>query len=189
MGEGDPSGITLGEGDPSGITKTRPAVAKPKGGSVAGLEKADRAILTELAWQRGAIPKRRLALLAGYSARGGGFSNALGRRRKAGHVVGSGELEITAEGRKAIGSVRQPPRGGLALYAWWLEHRRVDKPMRAALEALHQAPEGLSHSELAEAAGYKARTGGFSNAVGRLRTLGLVVGKGREPIRLASELS
>jgi hypothetical protein len=153
-----------------------------------GLEKSDRAILSVLAWQRGPIARARLALLAGYSAKGGGFNNALGRLRTSGRAQGSAELAITDAGRKAIGKVEAPPTGA-ALFEWWCDHPRVDTCMRATLEALKKARAPLAKEELATRAGYKANTGGFNNALSRLRTLGLVTGKGREPLVLAHDLT
>lgn len=152
-----------------------------------GLEKADRAILGVLAWQKGPISKARLALLAGYSAKGGGFGNALGRLRSSGRVEGSGELVITAEGRKAAPDGKRPPTGA-ALFAWWLEHPKVDTPMAAMLRALHEAGGPLPKDELQRRAGYRPNTGGVNNALSRLRTLGLVEGTGKAPIGLAVDL-
>lgn len=152
-----------------------------------GLDKSDRVLLTVLAWQKTPIDRARLALLGGYSAKGGGFNNALSRLRTSGRVEGSGELAITASGRKAIGSVPAPPTGP-ALFEWWLGHPKVDTCMGASLKALRAAGSALSKDQLAERAGYKANTGGFNNALSRLRTLGLVYGKGREPLQLAVDL-
>ena len=50
---------------------------------------------------------------------------------------------------------------------------------RLILEALTQTyPTGLSKEEVATGAGYEASGGGFNNALGRLRTLELVQGRG-----------
>jgi hypothetical protein len=47
------------------------------------------------------------------------------------------------------------------------------------LEVLTEAyPAGLNKEELATRAGYEANGGGFNNALGRLRTLELVQGRG-----------
>lgn len=156
-------------------------------GEANGLDKPERTILGVLAWQKGPIPKSRVALLGGYSAKGGGFNNALGRLRKAGWMLGSSELAITAEGRKVAPAVSKPPTGA-ALLTWWLQHPRVDTPMAALLQTLHGAGKPLAVEELQAKAGYTPKTGGVSNALGRLRTLGLVVGARKEPVALAPEL-
>lgn len=44
----------------------------------------------------------------------------------------------------------------------------------------------MGKEELADAAGYEASGGGFNNALGRLRTLELVEGRGE--VKLADEL-
>jgi hypothetical protein len=50
---------------------------------------------------------------------------------------------------------------------------------RLILETLTEAyPDGLSKEEVAAKAGYEANGGGFNNALGRLRTLELVQGRG-----------
>lgn len=51
----------------------------------------------------------------------------------------------------------------------------------------HAHPGDLSIDELAEATGYQAAGGGFRNALGRLRTLHLIHGRGRGA--LADELA
>jgi uncharacterized protein len=151
------------------------------------LDKPGRAILTVLAWQKGPISRTRLALLAGYSGKGGAFGNALSRLRTAGLLTGLGDLGITPAGRAAIGRVPMPPTGE-RLFEWWLSHPKVDKPMRLILATLHKAQRPLEADVLAVRAGYKPKTGAFGNALSRLRTLGLVSGKGRQPITLAEDL-
>jgi hypothetical protein len=143
-----------------------------------------RKILTVLV-VHGAMPKKRLALLAGYSASGGGFGNPLSRLRSAGFAEGMNEISATEAGRRAIGKVEKPPTGR-ALLAWWLE--RIDGPMSKILRALADAGYHLSPAELAERADYTPNTGGFNNPLGRLRTLGLVVGGRGEKLSLAPEL-
>ncbi|MBV8453834.1 MAG: hypothetical protein JOZ29_16410 [Deltaproteobacteria bacterium] len=58
-------------------------------------------------------------------------------------------------------------------------HNRLGKAERLILEALTQTyPTGLSKEEVAAGAGYEASGRGFNNALGRLRTLELVQGRG-----------
>ena len=57
--------------------------------------------------------------------------------------------------------------------------RSVGKAERLILETLTQAfPDRLSKEEVAARSGYEANGGGFNNALGRLRTLELVQGRG-----------
>src|SRR6185369_5007783 len=102
------------------------------------LDKADRTILDVLGWQEGAISKRKLALLTGYSAKGGGFNNALGRLRKAGRISGSGDLVITPEGHKLARKMTMPA-WGRARFEWWVSHSKVDGCMHEILLALREA--------------------------------------------------
>jgi hypothetical protein len=152
------------------------------------LDKADRTILDVLVWQKAPVSKRKLALLAGYAASGGGFNNALGRLRKAGRIEGSAlSMVITAEGRK-LAHRSSMPAPGSPLFEWWTAHPKVDGCMRAILHALRGAGKPLHPDALAVASGYTPKTGGFGNGLGRLRTLGLVEGKGKTPVSLAKEL-
>lgn len=159
---------------PSSPPPPRPAEIGSPASSPMGesLPKAQRAVLTVLA-QHGTRTKTQVALLAGYSAGGGGFNNALGALRSAGHITGSGDLSITATGLGALGEVEPLPTG-----AALIEHHARNLT-KAAREILHVLTEprnryGLSKEELAQATGYAATGGGFNNALGRLRSLELV---------------
>ena len=56
---------------------------------------------------------------------------------------------------------------------------RLGKAERLILETLAQEyPDALTKEEVAAKAGYEANGGGFNNALGRLRTLELVQGRG-----------
>lgn len=145
-----------------------------------------RKLLTVLV-THGMMDKRKLALLAGYSSTGGGFLNPLGRLRSAGFCTGSDPIVPTNAGVRAIGKVETPPLGR-ALLEWWLQHPRVDGPMSKILRALADARHPLTPAELAERAHYTPNTGGFTNPLGRLRTIGLVAGGRGEKLSLAPEL-
>lgn len=56
------------------------------------------------------------------------------------------------------------------------------KAERVALSVLIQYPQGRTLKQLAILSGYSASGGGFRNALGRLRTLGLITPSGVEPI-------
>jgi hypothetical protein len=138
------------------------------------LGKAERAILAALA-THGTRSSTQVALLTGYSSKGGGFANALGKLRSAGRIVGARDaLSITEEGAAALGRF-DPLPSGTQLVDYWLT--RLGKAERAILSALVDAwPASLSNEQIAERTGYAAGGGGFANALGRLRTLELITG-------------
>jgi uncharacterized protein len=120
--------------------------------------------------------KRQLAMLAGYSAKGGGFNNALSSLRVNG-LIGRGEpAVITAAGMTALGDGWEPLPEGAALVEYWLGQlsRAEGLALRALLDAY---PQPLTKAEVAERAGYAADGGGFNNALSRLRTLQLIDGR------------
>jgi hypothetical protein len=142
------------------------------------LAAGERRILTALAQYPRGRSKVQVAVLTGYAATGGGFNNYLGALRSRGLIVGEGDrLTISETGIEVLGSW-EPLPAGTALIDYW--RNRLGKAERLILEALTQAyPEPLSKEEVAAKAGYEAAGGGFNNALGRLRTLELVQGRGK----------
>lgn len=163
----------------AGVTRSleRVVVAAMKDdGSPAPLSKGHRKIMTVLAQSGGGSSKSRTAVLSGYSPGGGGFNNYLGEMRKNGWISGTDPLVITDEGREILGDYEQLPTGR-ALVDFWLA--KCDKAERAILTALVDVyPGSLTKADLAERAGYAPDGGGFNNALGRLRTMELIRGKG-----------
>jgi uncharacterized protein len=106
-----------------------------------------------------------------------GFNNYLGALRSRGLIEGEGDrLTITEAGNDALGSW-EPLPAGPALIDYW--RGRLGKAERLILETLTDAyPGRLTKEEVAAKAGYEANGGGFNNALGRLRTLELVQGRG-----------
>jgi hypothetical protein len=150
-----------------------PASAKALGELASG----ERRILTVLAQYPEGKSKVQVAILSGYAPNGGGFNNYLGALRTRGLIEGNGErLAITQAGTEALGSWEPLPTGP-ALIDYW--RTRLGKAERLILEALTECyPDGLNKEEVAAKAGYEANGGGFNNALGRLRTLELVQGRG-----------
>jgi len=67
---------------------------------------------------------------------------------------------------------------GSALIGYW--RSRLGRAERLILETLTQAyPDALTKENVASNPGYEANGGGFNNALGRLRTLELVQGRGK----------
>jgi hypothetical protein len=141
------------------------------------LAAGERKILTALAQYPEGRSKVQVALVTGYAGTGGGFNNYLGALRSRSLIEGTGDrLTITEQGIQALGSWEPLPLG-IALIDYW--RSRLGKAERLILETLTQAyPKALSKEEVAAEAGYEASGGGFNNALGRLRTLELVQGRG-----------
>jgi hypothetical protein len=141
------------------------------------LSSGERRILTALAQSPQGRSKVQVAVLTGYAASGGGFNNYLGALRSRGLIEGDGDrLMITEAGIRALGSW-EPLPAGHALIDYW--RGRSGKAERLIIETLTQAyPAALNKEEIAARAGYEANGGGFNNALGRLRTLELVQGRG-----------
>jgi uncharacterized protein len=120
----------------------------------------------------------QVAILSGYAPNGGGFNNYLGGLRTRGFIQGNGDrLTIAQAGIQALGSWEPLPTGA-ALIDYW--RGRLGKAERLILETLTQLfPDPLSKEEVAAKTGYEANGGGFNNALGRLRTLELVQGRGQ----------
>ncbi len=178
---------------PASIRPARPAptrAAVPPADSDASLDKCQRAILGVLAqFNPAGCRKERLALLAGYSY-SGGFRNALGGLRSKGFMVGenTATMSITDEGLGALGDYEPLPTGR-ALVEHWLSHSAFGKAERAILQFLVNNPgDGWTGPVIAAQVGYEY-SGGFRNALGALRTAGVIVGKNNTgPISAAPEL-
>lgn len=139
------------------------------------LGKAQRMILSALAPYPQGRSKTQIALLTRYSARGGGFNNALSALRTAGMINGSGStISATAAGLAALGPFTPLPTGE-ALQVHW--SAQLGRAPRLILEALCAAwPATLTKTEVAVACRYEPGGGGFNNALSKLRTLDLVTG-------------
>lgn len=142
-------------------------------------------ILTALA-QHGPQEKRSLAILTGYSHKGGAFNNPIGNLRSQGYITGAGvnPIAITEEGLAALGNYEPLPTGR-ALLEWWMP--TLTGPEQKIVEALaHFGP--MEKNDLAAATGYAPTGGAFNNPIGHLRTLGVLTPAGVSPIDLAEEM-
>ncbi len=120
--------------------------------------------------------KIQVGLLAGYTnVRSGGFSEPLGRLVAAGHVVSPqvGKLAITDAGR-ALTVLQAAPTSPEEMQARVLA--KLTGPEQKLLrELLRHYPMSLTKEALGTACGYSnIRSGGFSEPLGRLNTLGIV---------------
>jgi len=120
--------------------------------------------------------KIQVGLLAGYTnVRSGGFSEPLGRLVAGGHLVSPqpGKLAITQAGRAAA-VVAAAPSSSEEMQARVLA--RLTGPEQKLLRALlARYPDAVTKEDLGAACGYSnIRSGGFSEPLGRLNTLGIV---------------
>jgi hypothetical protein len=169
----------------------RPAASGATAGDLSGPEVK---ILTSLAELEvlGLHPadKQQLGLMAGYTnVRSGGFSEPLGRLVAAGLVVSpqAGVVAITDAGRARAGQVDAPSS------TQELQQRimtRLTGPEQRLLTALLNAyPTPLTKEALGAACNYtNIRSGGFSEPLGRLSTLGLVMSPTRGEVVASSAL-
>jgi len=140
------------------------------------LPKAQRAILSVLA-QHGRRSTVQVALLTGYSSKSGGFRNTLSSLRSAELIEGRGDVEITQTGLQALGPYEPLPVGE-QLVQWW-KREQLGKAESAILDVLVEHwPDAVPVEVIAEATGYSATSGGFRNALSRLRSLQLAAGRG-----------
>lgn len=152
------------------------------------LGKCARAVLTAAAQRHPFNSKRaQLAIISGYSVTSGGFANTLSELRTAGFLTGPGDdLEITESGLDAVGEVKPLPVGD-ELLQFWMRHPSLGLCERTLLQRIYDAGiDGISRSDLAEATGYSASSGGFSNSLSVLRTLQLI--NRSEPIEASATL-
>lgn len=121
-----------------------------------------------------AAPRGQVALFAGVSPKSSGFANNLGALNSAGLIAYPvrGQVKITNLGRSHACEVPEVATTG-ELHA---RVREVVSPSRwRLLEPLLAAyPEPISKDELAEAADVSAKSSGFANNLGALRSLGLL---------------
>lgn len=170
-------------------SKAKPQVKRRVSGDASAdtnLSKAERLALTALAQYhpkpRGA---KQVAILTGYSHKGGGFRNALSSLRTSGYIEGMGDMFITEAGFEALGGYDALPTGRELAEHWY---GKLGKAERLALKYLVGIwPEGADADGVAagcgetddpDATAYAANGGGFRNALSKLRTLELIEGYG-----------
>lgn len=154
------------------------AVLRVEGPADSSLGAGERKILTALAQYADGRTKHQVAILAGYSHKGGGFNNYLSRLRSLGHLRSEGDrLWITESGLVAIGSYEPLPTGSALAEHWYGKLKKAERDiLRVLVKAL---PEQLTKERVAVDTGYSADGGGFNNALSKLRTLELVQGKAK----------
>jgi len=140
---------------------------------------AERKILQVLA-QHGSRTLRQVAIQSGYAMAGGGFRGAISKLRTLGLITSTSTgLAITEAGQGAIGEVDPLPTG-TALVAHWMQqfNRLAEREVLRVVVAAHPRalpPEVIAAQTIPP---YEATGGGFRGAVSKLRTLGLLEGRG-----------
>lgn len=142
------------------------------------LSKAERQILAAFYWTQGEpITPEKIAFYAQYTVSSGGFNNALSSLRTKGLLRG---WSITEEGvakAESLGTEAKP--NGQQLREWL--RPKLDRAQNTLLDALCAAhPERLDNAALASASGYTESSGGFNNALSRLRSIGAAEGYTRD---------
>lgn len=145
-------------------------ISEPDADELGGCETA---LLAVLASQTNALSRVELGLRAGYSVTSGGYSKALGRLRDKGLIApaGVGGIVSTLAGRQVAPADHHDLPVDVVDY--WAS--KVGGAMSTILLVATAAyPKALSRVELAERAGYRPTSGGYSKALGRLRKLHLL---------------
>lgn len=152
----------------------------PDDGAAAGeIDNPMQRILDAMAWlvafgQVEPFERAPVAFLARYKPGTGAFQNALGRLRSASLVEypEDGKVRLRDGGRR----LARPPSAPATVedvHKAVLE--RIDGPMKRILRPLLDAhPTPLDRPILASRSGYQDGTGSFQNALGRLRSLGVI---------------
>jgi hypothetical protein len=158
------------------------------------LGKPHRLILGALA-QHGDLDKRALAVITGYAHGGGAFGNAVGRLRSLGLVEPGWPMRLTPAGMHAVNRIGyEALPTGRGLLDWWMEQPQLGAAHREILRVLGDSRGPLDKFAIAARSmspstggPYEPGGGAFGNALGRLRTLGLIVKSGTT-FTLAEEL-
>lgn len=156
---------------PPVVERPRATPAEQSGDTV--LSKAERMILSVLAQFPDGRSRSQLAMLSGYSSKSGGFNNALARLRVSNLINRGDPIKATGEGFAAIDGLYEPLPTGRALIEHW--NSKLGKAERMILGVVLDAwPNPLDRETVAERTGYSSGSGGFNNALARLRTLELI---------------
>jgi hypothetical protein len=113
-----------------------------------------------------------VAFFAGYSHKGGGFNNLVGKLRSGGYVdyPQPGVVALTDMGRETATVEDVLTQDELEQRIMTLVPASVGRILKVLMDAY---PSEMTKEELAQASGYEPTGGGFNNYVGRLKSLGL----------------
>lgn len=135
-------------------------------------------ILNALAWAESIglteMNKSQLALMSDQKSTSGGYSNNLGRLRSSGWLdyPSAGMVALTDAGR-SVAVIEDVPTTDEELHA--MIFAKLPPAQQKILRALIDLyPQPIGKNELAEAIDVSPTSGGYSNNLGRLRTLKLI---------------
>lgn len=173
---------------PRPLPKTKPIIiASPDGGKTpsrvvsaevnGNLSRPQQKVVDAVAWLDAlsiAPEKTRVAVVAGYSPKSGGFNNLLGGLRSDGVLdyPRPGIVALTDAG-KELANPGDIPVTSEGIQAKIME--KLSRPQQTVLQGvLDSYPDAIEKTELAGRAGYSAGSGGYNNLLGSLRSLGLI---------------
>jgi hypothetical protein len=146
------------------------------------LGKCERSILKALAQYPNGRTAVQAALLSGYSVKSGGFNNSLGKLRSLELITREQPMRITEAGLNALGDYTPLPTGQELANYWINKLGRCESLILKFL--VDNYPTQFNSQQVGEATGYSSSSGGFNNALGRLRTLELIT---RGPLKATSD--
>lgn len=140
--------------------------------------KHEQTLFATLARHRAGLNRLQLALLSCYSFKSSSVKNGIGALRRMGLVTPAHvePIALTGAGVILADGLNLPTLpAGAALYAYWTE--RLKPHEAAVLRVLVDAwPDEMDREHIATVTGYRDTSSTIKNALGRLRTLGLVDG-------------
>lgn len=145
------------------------------------LVKAERKIVAVLAQFPQGRSVRQIALLTGYSAKGGGFRNALSSLR-GDEIISRGEpIRLLVDAESLGVPVESLPEGHDLLNHWLSQLGKAEREILKVLADEWLDNDGyvlLPIDVIAHRTNYAVSGGGFRNALSKLRTLELIEGRG-----------
>ena len=163
---------------PAPVQRRSTAPAAPTAAGDPSIGKSGlRRMLIALAQRPHGLSRRQLGVRAGMSSRSGTFDTYLSRARSSGWVNGQGDLQITEDGLKALGSYEPLPEGP-ELLRYWLNELGSSGAARILTALSNAYPRALTRAELGVAASMSDRSGTFDTYLSRLRSLELISGRG-----------
>lgn len=151
----------------------------------AKLGRPERAILGFLLSYPGKeFSKIQVSIMSGYSVTSSSFSNAVGRLNTLDLIERRGRKMVATQAAESLEGI-EPTAVGLE--RWTDRLGRCEKAIFLAL--MDRVGEETSREEAAEAAQYSINSSSFSNAVGKLRSLGLIIRNGNGSLAVNPEIS
>lgn len=152
------------------------------------LSRGEKRILARLSYAADGMSSLELGVATGYTHDGGGFRNQLGRLRSLHLIDGGNErMRLSRAGAAHSTEGRDLCWAGDLVTQWC---RQLVKAERAILACVWKhAPSSVDVETVARETEYESTGGGFRNALGHLRSLGLIEGKAELTIHPVFTLS